>query len=186
MVSVLINILILILELRALFLCWPGRKWKLFYFYTQLSNMITAVSCALLLAAGPQDWVTCLRYLSTCMLIMTFFVTTCVLIPMGGDAKTLLFSGTGLYLHTLCPCLGTFSYLFLEKHVSWSALPIPVTVTLIYGLTMLLLNALRVTDGPYPFFRVHEQSVPRTVLWILVQMAVISAISCLVILAGRP
>ena len=39
---------------------------------------------------GQPYFVTMLRYLNTCMLVMTFLVTTCVLIPMGGDPKKLL------------------------------------------------------------------------------------------------
>ncbi|MBQ3392776.1 MAG: hypothetical protein IJG52_05105 [Lachnospiraceae bacterium] len=115
------------------------------------------------------------------MLLMTLFVTTCVLIPMGGDPKTLLLSGSGLYLHLLCPVLGTASYLFAESHAGWGVWFLPVAVTLVYGLTMILLNALRVFDGPYPFFRVHNQSIAATALWILVLIGMIGAISALVI-----
>ena len=81
------------------------------------------------------------------MLVMTFFVTTCVLIPMGGDPKKLLWSGNGLYHHVLCPILSTISYVFAERHsgMIW----LPVIVTLVYGLVMLYLNGIRKVDGPY-------------------------------------
>ena len=51
---------------------------------------------------------------------------------------------------------------------------------LIPGLIMIFLNAVRVVDGPYPFFRVHDQSVPATVLWIFALMGVIGAISAII------
>ncbi|MBR3236906.1 MAG: hypothetical protein IKF99_00555 [Oscillospiraceae bacterium] len=117
------------------------------------------------------------------MLVMTFLVTTCVLIPMGGDAKTLLWSGNGIYHHVLCPVISTASYVLFEQHsgMIW----LPVIVTLLYGLIMLYLNGIRKVDGPYPFFRVHNQSVLATVLWMIVLTAVITAISAGVAAVAR-
>ena len=107
---------VLLLEIRGLYLSLPGRKWLALAFYTQLSNLITAGSALLLVLLGQPAWVTALCYLSACMLVMTFFVTNCVLIPMGGDPKKLLWSGNGLYHHVLCPVVSTLSYIFAEAH----------------------------------------------------------------------
>lgn len=168
-------ILALLLEARGLSLSITGRKWKILVFYTQLSNLAATVSALLLVILGQPMWVTVLRYLSNCMLVMTFFVTTCVLIPMGGDPKKLLWSGNGLYHHVLCPIVSTASYVFAEQHsgMIW----LPVIVTLVYGLVMLYLNGIRKVDGPYPFFRVHYQSAMATVLWMVALMAVMTGIS---------
>lgn len=168
-------VIVLLLEARGLSLSITDRKWKILVFYTQLSNLAATVSALLLVILGQPAWVTTLRYLSTCMLVMTFLVTTCVLIPMGGDPKKLLWSGNGLYHHVLCPIISTASYVFAEQHsgMIW----LPVIVTLIYGLVMLYLNGIRKVDGPYPFFRVHNQSVAATVLWMVVLMAVMAGIS---------
>lgn len=168
-------VVVLLMEARGLSLSVSARRWRILVFYTQLSNLVTTVSALLLEVLGQPPWVTTLRYLSTCMLVMTFFVTTCVLIPMGGDPKKLLWSGNGLYLHILCPILSTFSYIFAERHsgMIW----LPVIVTLIYGLVMLYLNGIRKVEGPYPFFRVHNQTVTATVLWMVVLMAVMAGIS---------
>ena len=168
-------LVILLLEARGLSLSVSDRRWRVLVFYTQLSNLITTVSAMLLVVLGQPPWVTTLRYLSTCMLVMTFFVTTCVLIPMGGDPKKLLWSGNGLYHHVLCPILSTISYTFVERHsdIIW----LPVIITLIYGLIMLYLNGIRKVDGPYPFFRVHNQTALATVLWMVVLMAAMAGIS---------
>ena len=109
------------------------------------------------------------------MLVMTFFVTTCVLIPMGGDPKKLLWSGNGLYHHVLCPILSTISYLFAERHsgMIW----LPAAVTLAYGLVMLYLNWIRKVDGPYLFFRAHNQTAMVTILWMFGLIAVMTGIS---------
>ena len=167
-------VIVLLLEVRGLSLSISDRKWKILVFYTQLSNLAATVSALLLVILGQPTWVTALRYLSTCMLVMTFLVTTCVLIPMGGDPKRLLWSGNGLYHHILCPILSTVSYIFAERHsgMIW----LPIVVTLIYGMVMLYLNGIRKVDGPYPFFRVHNQSVAATVLWMAMLMVVMTGI----------
>ena len=180
MTARLLCLLVLALEARGLGLSFSRRRWSILVFYTQLSNLAAAVSAALLLILGQTPWIAVLRYLSTCMLVMTFFVTTCVLIPMGGDPKKLLWSGSGLYHHVLCPVLSTLSYLCFELHAGLSWLWLPPGVTLIYGLVMLALNARGKVDGPYPFFRVRHQSAGATVLWMAALMAVMTGISALV------
>ena len=168
-------VIVLLLEARGLSLSVSDRKWWILVFYTQLSNLVTTVSALLLVVLGQPMWVTTLRYLSTCLLAMTFFVTTCVLIPMGGDPKKLLWSGNGLYHHVLCPIISSMSYFFAEQHsgMIW----LPVAVTLAYGLVMLYLNGIRKVDGPYLFFRVHNQTTMATVLWMVVLITVMSGIS---------
>ena len=54
---------------------------------------------------------------------------------------------------------------------------LPVTVTLIYGLTMLYLNAKERVDGPYPFFRVRTQKTSSTVMWMAALTCLIAVIS---------
>ena len=178
-------LIILILEMRGLSLSLPGRKWKALIFYTQLSNLVTAVSALLLLIFGQPYFVTVLRYISTCMLVMTFFVTTCVLIPMGGNPKTLLWSGNGLYHHVLCPVISTASYILAEEHASISLIWLPAVITLSYGLVMLYLNWKGKADGPYPFFRVHNQTRAATILWMVVLFAAVSGISTAVWILAR-
>ena len=183
MISRLLNLLVLALEARSLYISITSRKWKILIFYTQLSNLVTAFSALLYLFFPAAPIVTTLRYLSTCMLVLTFIVTTCVLIPMGGDAKILLWSGNGVYHHVLCPVVSTISYIWFEGHSSpvW----LPVAVTLLYGIVMLYLNWIRKVDGPYPFFRVHQQSASATVLWMIVLIAAIAGISIGVMAVAR-
>ena len=111
-----ICLLILALEAIGLSISIRERGWKIFAFYTQLSNIITAASALLVILFGETDWTVYQRYISSCMLLMTFIVTTCVLVPMGGDAKQLLFSGNGfqatacitIFWSRSCPLLPIF------------------------------------------------------------------------------
>ncbi len=178
-------LIILALEIRGLFLSIGDRRWKVFAYYTQLSNISTALSALLVILFGETAVTVPVRYLSSCMLAMTFFVTTCVLIPMGGDPRLLLLSGNGLYHHLIIPVLSVASYLLFEAHVTRvRTILLPTALTLLYGLVMLRLNAQGLFDGPYPFFRVKSQSAAATVLWMSALTAAIGLISLLIFLPG--
>ena len=184
--AIALNILLLGLEAWGMRLVLQKRPLgQLFQFYTQLSNMTAALSAMALLLFGQAGWVAHFRYLGTSMLLMTAFVTACVLVPMGGDPKKLLGVGSGLINHVLCPVLCIVSYLFFERHAPFRALLLPVAVTLVYGIVLLRLNALGTVDGPYPFFRVRAQSARATVLWFLALLAAVTLLSALLGVLGR-
>jgi hypothetical protein len=117
------------------------------------------------------------------MLTMTFLITLCVLVPMGGGFRKLMLSGNGLYHHTLCPIISVASYIFWEDHNS--VIAAPVLITFVYGITMINLNYLRKFDGPYPFFKVHKQSRETTLLWITVLITIITMISRVIELVAK-
>jgi hypothetical protein len=117
------------------------------------------------------------------MLTMTFLITLFVLVPMGGGFRKLMLSGNGLYHHTLCPMLSVTSYIIWEQHSSLWILP--TVLTFIYGIVMLIMNGKGLFDGPYPFFRVRNQSKLATVIWILVLIGIIAAISIGICNAAR-
>ena len=182
----LLCIIVIALELRGIWIAASERGWlPLLAYYTQISNILATVASVLLVALGQPNWITALRYTSVCMLVMTAAVTVLVLVPMGGDPHKLLWSGNGIYHHVLCPAISTASYVLFEQHAPVATLALPVAITLVYGLVMLWLNARRVVDGPYPFFRVHNQSKLATVMWILVLLAAVSLISGLVLVVVR-
>ena len=76
------NIAVIILEVMGLRISITDRSWKILAFYTQLSNLVTLASSVAFLLLGATA--APLRYLSSCMLTMTFLVTLLVLVPMGG------------------------------------------------------------------------------------------------------
>ena len=167
------NTLIIILESIGLTLSARRRGWKLLQFYTQLSNIAALLSSVLFLLAGEQAaW---LRYAGNCMLCMTFFVTLCILVPMGAGFQKMMLTGSGLFHHTLCPILSVASYLLWEAHASpWY---LPVLLTFLYGMLMLYLNGKGKVDGPYPFFRVRRQSAAATAAWMAALTGLIALIS---------
>ena len=168
------NMIVIILELAG-FNISRSRGLMMLAFYTQLSNLVTLVSSVCYIINSGAAFTAAMRYLSTVMLIMTVLVTLFVLIPSGAGFRRMMLSGNGLFHHTLCPAVSVTSYILWETHSSMWV--IPVIVTLVYGIAMLYLNHKEVVDGPYPFLRVHEQSVKATVIWMVVLILLIAAIS---------
>ncbi len=167
------SIIVIVLELAG-FSVSRGRGILLLAFYTQLSNIVTLISCVCYLVNSDAAFTIALRYLSTVMLAMTVLVTLFVLVPYAGFVDMML-SGNGLYHHTLCPAISITSYFLWEQHSSmWF---IPVIVTFIYGIILLYLNHVEVIDGPYPFFRIHHQSVKATVIWMIALTLLVTVLS---------
>ena len=173
-----LNLAIVILELIAFSKVRKNRTFKegLIY-YTQISNLLTLVSSVLVVIFGLRLFTEVFRFVSVSMLVMTFFVTVCILVPLSGRIRELLFSGSGLFHHLIIPVISTISYLFAEDRVSLAWIWLPVAVTLVYGLLMLYLNASGVVDGPYPFFRIKNLGVRMTVLYMAGLLIAVSVFS---------
>lgn len=178
-----LNLVIVIFEIVAFIKSLKGRSIKnILIYYTQISNFIAFISSLMLVVLGMRYYVEVIRYLSVCMLIMTFLVTACILVPMTRfkKARELLFSGSGLFHHLLIPVISTLTYIFLEKKVSLSWIVLPVAITLIYGLVMLYLNYIKKVEGPYPFFMIRSMGGKLTTIWMAALLVVVSIISLLV------
>ena len=189
-IAIIINIALVILEAVDLVKTFPKRGWITFAFYTTLSNLLTFLSSVVLLAAclsgsmfdasGHAAWFpVLLRYLASCMMLMTFITTAFVLVPLGGSAKELLFT-EGLLHHLVCPILCVVSYVWFEPHARGVSWLVPVLLTFGYGMLMFWLNYKRRIDGPYPFFRVHRQGKGGTIMWMCILTAVITVMSLIV------
>lgn len=178
-------LLIIAAEIWGITSVKKGKLLKSMIYYTQLSNAAALISAFLLLCFGQKGWITEFRFLSVCMLVMTCLVTVFILQPLLHNSKALLWSRTGFFLHLVCPFLNLTSYVFLEAHAGGSVMFLPPAATLLYGAVMLYMNYIGRIDGPYPFLRIRKQSKKATVIWILVLLAGMSAISKLVsLIAG--
>ena len=84
---------------------------------------------------------------------------------MGADAHAaLLAERNGLFHHLLCPILAVASLPFLTR-IRKKDSALAMIPTVIYGIVLYTLNYFRMTDGPYPFLRVHEQPWYMSVVW---------------------
>ncbi len=154
---------------------------NLFVYYTELSNILAliasgayCVSSVMALTRGccMPFWVHVLRYVANAAVTLTMLVVLFVLIPTLGDPLWLLFSGSMLFHHTLCPILSVLSFLLFEKEHSRN-LKMKHTLyamifTAVYGIVFIILNICKAFVGPYPFLHVYEQPVYMSVVWCVV------------------
>jgi hypothetical protein len=176
-VALLLNLANIVFQIYALVVVFQSRGFSPLQYYTVDSNILACVASiclvfALLIKGKTPIWVHRLRFYASSCIAVTFVVVLVILIPLAGfrRAPELLFYGPNLWQHTVCPIICLVSFLFFEKdeklepEQSYYAL-IP---TLIYAFVTLILNIIRVINGPYIFMMIYEQSVWMTVMWMII------------------
>lgn len=179
---VIVNCIIVILELIAFIHDIYAFRFGLFEWYTVDSNVLQMIVSALVVMYCYKDkslprFVTILHFITAVGLTVTFLIAAFVLAPEGGVAYYFL-QDVAPINHFIGPVLSVVSLLFLEKV---EKLPVriilyPACATLFYGVVSLILNAVRIMDGPYFFLKVYEEPAGTIVLWF-----VIIAVLCLVL-----
>ena len=179
--SILANLAIVGMELRAIPLSWDGVHAQMFLFYTELSNLFAMGVCfvtalcqlrALLTGGEMPAWVRTLKYTVTCCLMLTFLTVVFVLAPMyGPDGHyVMLLTSSMLYNHFLNPVTALLSFVLLERAPALPrrAVGRAMIPTLVYGGVMLAANVAKVYKGPYPFLYVYEQPLWTSCMWVVV------------------
>lgn len=179
--SILANLAIVGMELRAIPLSWDGVHAQMFLFYTELSNLFAMGVCfvtalcqlrALLTGGEMPAWVRTLKYTVTCCLMLTFLTVVFVLAPMyGPDGHyVMLLTSSMLYNHFLNPVTALLSFVLLERAPALPrrAVGRAMIPTLVYGGIMLAANVAKVYKGPYPFLYVYEQPLWTSCMWVVV------------------
>lgn len=179
--SLILNLLIVAMETAALIMSINSHGLGMFEFYTQDSNYLALIACLIMAVAeiialrsgkALPEWVMALKYIATCCLTLTLIVVLFCLIPAyGADSIVfMLFCGSSLFMHLLCPVVAIVGYIFIEhepllsgRH-TWLAL-IP---TVIYAIVSIILNVLKIWEGPYPFLYVYKQPVWMSCIWFVV------------------
>lgn len=191
--SLISNLLIVGMELGALLLCFIFEWPRTFKYYTTISNVFAGISCFLLALYQIINYKTgkeipyfaiIFKYISACMLSVTFLVVLFVLIPASGDVNEmirLLFSPKLLFHHTLCPILCIISFVFFEneykiqkKYILYSLIP-----TFLYAIIFIFLNAFNIVNGPYFFLKVNNQPIYMSIIWFFAIMSLAAGISSL-------
>jgi len=177
-----------VLEARSLWNIWKGTGKRMFIYYTQDSNILAMIICAvsviatvlcLLWGKERPGWIRRIKHIAASCLAVTFIVELFVLIPMAcrnisdlpRQLRIGMLDGEMLYMHTLCPLLMIFSFLFLEPGGKMrSNVYIALIPTMIYGGVSLYMNYIHAYIGPYPFLHIYIQPVFMTVVWMIVIM----------------
>ena len=163
------------LEICGLVAAYFHLGWEMFRYYTVDSNLLLLISALMwLIGEGRflRDGVripTALKvfkYMATCTTTLTFMVVLTVLAPMEESYWYFFVSGEMLYLHTLCPLLALVSFLLWESHdLRLIHTLMALVPTLLYAVVAVVLNVLRIWEGPYAFLLVYVQPLWLSLVW---------------------
>lgn len=172
-VSLALNSLIIIFEIIGLILSINSLSWMSFAYYTVLSNILLLISSIMYLYYNftnkNSKKLELLKYSATVSITLTFLVVIFILSWITSEGLFhLLFDGVSLYFHTLCPIIAIITFIFFENYnLDSNDIIKSVYFTIIYSVIMILLNILRIVDGPYPFLRVYNQSLLSSIGWLI-------------------
>ena len=184
MVNVLVAAMEIVAVVKGLLTEWKTLQ-EVFNFYTHDSNFLALAACTVMAVdqsmrllgekKEPSRLAMRLKAMATGALTLTFLVVLFVLWPMNGleSGNFWFLDSLNIYHHTLCPLLCICSFIFLEDYTSFGKREALDTmlITLLYGIIMVVLILTgTVTEAPYPFLQVNEQSVGMSILWFVVLM----------------
>lgn len=184
-VVIIINLFVVLLEIYSLLLTIPESGFGVLKYFTDISNILALFSSLFYAVykiktfnqefSLAPNWLKYLKLFSACMLFITFLVVVTILAPLSGGIATsiMLFFGSMLYHHCLCPIIHCFSFIVFENdiHLKPKDSFISLFPILLYGTTIIFLNVINVVHGPYPFLYVHEQTVFSTIGYSLLIIA---------------
>ena len=189
------HFILLLLELLVVLHAFSEEGWRTLRFYTTDSNLLCGIASLLymiksfpklngegkgvvsryfqkkqktgvFLAEEKASLITLLRFISTASLMVTFVVVLLVLGPENGYAHEFL-GGMRLYSHLICPFLSLFLFVTGEEPVPKKWIPYALYATLLYAIPLIILNATGQVSGPYSFLKIREQSLGKTMFWIV-------------------
>ena len=157
--------------------CFRNMGLEMFDYYTQDSNILLLIATVIWMGCIIRRlrdgvpiprWVRVIKYMATCTVTLTLVVVLAVLTPMEVDSlPNLLFSGSMLWCHTVCPLLAIVADIFFDStpDLKISDTAVALLPTALYGIVSVLLNILQIWHGPYPFLYVYEQPLWASLLW---------------------
>lgn len=175
-ISILLNTLIVILEIMGLIVTMNLNHRLSIEYYTEDSNILTLFSSLLYLVFLSLKneiprWLELFKYMTTICLTVTFIVVLFILAPMYNfNYGYLLFNGSLLYQHLLCPILCIITFIFFDKLNKYSIRDsiIGNAFTIFYAVILISLNILQIIEGPYPFLMVRNQTIIMSIIWFII------------------
>ncbi len=182
LIGLILNIINIILEIIGLVeaVILIGGAEMLIY-YTQQSNILLLISSILYVIGyftkKNENLFNVLKYCSVAVTTQTFLVSLFLLTPnLAGTMglweafKMMFLSKCVLYHHFLCPVIGIISLLFFEEgnKLSLKNTFHAMIYTITYAVVYIILNILKVIEGPYFFLMVYAQPVYMSIIWCIV------------------
>ena len=168
-----IHIILIVLEIIALIHDLQVFGLAMFQYYTIDSNilqMLVSAAIVFRILYRKEELVSArlsiLHLVCAVNLTITFLIALLVLAPQEGFAYYYI-ENVAPINHLIGPLLSAITFLFLEESEKLPriAILIPMAATLLYGIIALILNALKILDGPYFFLRIYDEPLGTIVLW---------------------
>ncbi|MEE0940018.1 hypothetical protein [Methanobrevibacter sp.] len=180
--NIIINLLIVILEIIGFVLVFKELGITSLEYYTEDSNLLLLLSSIIILIYISKNkelplWFKSFRYIAIVSTTLTLIIVLTVLSwTTDFGLYYLLFHESMLYHHTLCPVLAILSFVFVERYDNLHTIH-GLYFTVVYGIIMIILNALKIVEGPYPFLLVHNQPIIHSIIWTALIFAITYAIA---------
>ena len=181
-INIIINLLIVILEIIGFVLVFKELGITSLEYYTEDSNLLLLLSSIIILIYISKNkelplWFKSFRYIAIVSTTLTLIIVLTVLSwTTDFGLYYLLFHESMLYHHTLCPVLAILSFVFVERYDNLHTIH-GLYFTVVYGIIMIILNALKIVEGPYPFLLVHNQPIIHSIIWTALIFAITYAIA---------
>ena len=183
--SLTLNLMIVVLEIIAFIVSYNSNHRIAFEFYTEDSNILLMICCSIfayyiIMGKSIPKWLHIFKYIATTSVTITFMVVVFILSPMYGfNYPLLMLSGTMLFHHTLCPILGIVTFLLYDnlKLYKNKDIYLSLSFTFIYAIVAIILNIVKVLNGPYPFLMVRTQPLIVSIIWFTIVIGLSFVIS---------
>ena len=176
-INLIINTAIVILEIIGFILVFNELGITSLEYYTEDSNLLLLISSIIFIVYLSKNnelpsWFKSFRYIAIVSTTLTLIIVLTVLSwTTDFGLYHLLFNGSMLYHHTLCPILAILSFVFVEKYENLNTIH-GLYFTIIYAIIMISLNVLKVVEGPYPFLLVYKQPIIHSIIWTVIIFAI--------------
>lgn len=174
--SLILNLIIVILEVIALFVTYKNQHRISIEYYTEDSNILALISSLIyslyiIFNKEIPGWLQKFKYMTTVCITLTFIVVLLILAPMYNFNYTFMLTyGSMLYMHLLCPIIGIITFIYFDDMSSIDKKDIKkgTLLTLVYAVIIISLNILRLIEGPYPFLFVYKQPIYMSIIWFVI------------------
>ena len=181
-INIILNLLIVIFEIIGFILVFNELGISAMEYYTEDSNLLLLISSSIFLIyllnnKKLPSWFKSLRYAAIVSTTLTLIIVLTVLSwTTNLGVYHLLFKGSMLYHHTLCPILAILSFVLIEKYERLNVI-YGLCFTIIYAIILIFLNIIKIVEGPYPFLLIYNQPVIHSIIWIILILAITYAIA---------
>lgn len=161
-----------------------GLNGEWYLYFTNLSNIFALIGTCLylysLITHQYKRLASLLKYMGVCVTTLTFLVVVCILVPMQGIQ--MLYMGNFIFFHLICPILLFISFVFIDAYqLDDNDYKLGILPTVIYSTIVIILNILKIIEGPYPFLMVYQQPIYMSIIWVCVIIGICIIVSKLLL-----